>query len=113
MRIYIIIILTLGFIGCSSDLNTNSDDVSLPASSSDSDPTSESFKFVAVGDSGTILTSSDGTSWTSITSGISNNLRGITHGNSTFVAVGQSGTILTSSDSTSWTSRTSGTSKNF
>ena len=46
MRIYIIIILTLGFIGCSSDLNTNSDDVSLPASSSDSDPTSESFKFV-------------------------------------------------------------------
>ena len=65
MRIYIIIILTLGFIGCSSDLNTNSDDVSLPASSSDSDPTSESFKFVAVGDSGTILTSSDGISWTS------------------------------------------------
>jgi len=66
---------------------------------------------VAVGQSGTILTSSDGTSWTSRTSGTSIKLMEITFGNSTFVAVGQEGTILTSSDGTSWTSRTSGTSK--
>ena len=64
--------------------------------------------YVVVGSSGTILTSSDGISWTSRTSGTSNGLYGVTYGNSTFVAVGQTGTILTSSDGTSWTSRTSG-----
>ena len=68
---------------------------------------------MAVGVSGTILTSSDATTWTSRTSGTSNKLRGITYGNSTFVAVGLSGTILTSSDATTWTSRTSGTSEGF
>ena len=35
--------------------------------------------FVVVGDSGTILTSSDGTSWTSRTSGTSNILVGVTY----------------------------------
>jgi len=74
----------------------------------------EEFKgFVAVGESGTILTSSDGTTWTSRTSGTSNDLQGVTFANSTFVAVGYSGTILTSSDGTTWISRTSGTSNNL
>ena len=66
--------------------------------------------FVSVGYSGTILTSLDGISWTSRTSGTTNTLYGITYGNSTFVTVGYSGTILTSSDGTSWYKRTSGTS---
>tara|TARA_B100000959_G_scaffold194871_1_gene203820 strand:+ start:366 stop:632 length:267 start_codon:yes stop_codon:yes gene_type:complete len=35
--------------------------------------------FVVVGDGGTILTSSDGITWTSITSGTTNTLRGITY----------------------------------
>ena len=35
--------------------------------------------FVAVGESGTILTSSDATSWTSRTSGTSQSLSGVTH----------------------------------
>ena len=61
------------------------------------------LKYVAVGGSGTILTSSDGISWTSRTSGISNSFYGVTYANSTFVAVGDSGTIITSSDGTSWT----------
>ena len=61
-----------------------------------------------VGQSGTILTSSDGTSWDNRTSGTSNFLYGITYGNNTFVAVGHYETILTSSDGTTWTSRTSG-----
>ena len=69
--------------------------------------------FVAVGESGTILTSSDGTTWTSRTSGTSQGLDGVSYGDSTFVAVGVIGTILTSSDGASWTSRTSGTSYNL
>ena len=64
--------------------------------------------FVMVGQSGTILTSSDGTSWDNRTSGTSNGLYGVTYGTSTFVAVGHYETILTSSDGTTWTSRTSG-----
>ena len=54
---------------------------------------------------------SDHLSWSnSASSGTSNDLKGITYGNSTFVTVGEAGTVLTSSDNgTSWTSRTSGT----
>ena len=52
--------------------------------------------FVAVGGSGTILTSPDGVTWTARTSGTGNGLRGVAYGNNTFVAVGEYGTILTS-----------------
>ena len=65
--------------------------------------------FVSVGGSGTILTSSDRVTWTSRTSGTSDQIREVTYGNCTFVTVGDNGTILTSTDGTSWTSRTSGT----
>ena len=71
--------------------------------------TTSSPLYVAVGHNGTILTSSDGTTWTSRTSGVTENLYGVTYANSTFVIMGTSGTILTSSDGTTWTSRTSGT----
>ena len=72
--------------------------------------------FVAVGynalygasEKGSILTSSNGTTWTSRTSGTSNTLYGVSYANSTFLAVGGTGTILTSSDGTTWTSKTSG-----
>ena len=67
--------------------------------------------FVTVGHSGTILTSSDGTSWTERTSGTSMSLRGVTYGNGLFVTVDDRGTILTSSNGISWTKRTSGTSE--
>ena len=67
--------------------------------------------FVTVGQSGTILTSSEGTTWTERTSGTSDHLSGVTYGNNTFVTVGNSGTILTSPDGNSWTKRTSVTSK--
>ena len=67
-------------------------------------------QFIAVGDSGVIITSPDGINWTTRTSGTSNNLQGITYGNGLFVVVGASGNILTSSDGITWTSRTSGTS---
>ena len=39
----------------------------------------EGLLFVSVGESGTILTSSDGTSWTERTSGTSKYLRGVTY----------------------------------
>jgi len=68
---------------------------------------------VVLGKTGTILTSSDGIPWTSMTSGTSNFLRGVIYSNSTFVTVGDNGTILTSKDATTWTSRTSGTGNNL
>lgn len=74
--------------------------------------------FVAVGDNGAILTSSDdGVSWTyeeqkdeyccGITFG------GVTYGNGTFVAVGWDGAILTSSDGKSWENRGYATNEMF
>ena len=74
--------------------------------------TSESVKFVAVGDSGTILTSTDGTSWTSRTSGTTSNLVGVTYGNSKFLTMtspmdngsNSTATVLTSANGISWTS---------
>jgi hypothetical protein len=63
---------------------------------------------VAVGEAGTILTSSNGTSWISRTSGGSWYKNDVNYGNSKFVTVGEQGTILTSSDGITWTSRISG-----
>ena len=68
--------------------------------------------FAAVGAAGTILTSVNGITWTSRTSGTTNTLYGVTYGNGKFVVVGggdSGGTILTSADGIAWTSRTSGT----
>ncbi|MFZ5522749.1 MAG: WD40/YVTN/BNR-like repeat-containing protein [Pseudomonadota bacterium] len=64
--------------------------------------------FVAVGDAGTILSSTDGVTWNARTSGTVANLNGIAHGTG-YVAVGDSSTILTSSDGNTWTTPTSWT----
>jgi photosystem II stability/assembly factor-like uncharacterized protein len=67
---------------------------------------------LAVGFSGTILTSTDsGATWRSLTSGTSTDLFGVACPNSsTCVAVGSGGAILTSVDGgATWTSRISGT----
>jgi hypothetical protein len=64
--------------------------------------------YVAVGKVGTIVTSSDGVSWTNRSSGTTNPLWGVAYGNGMFVAVGDGGTIVTSSEGVSWTSRSSG-----
>ena len=61
--------------------------------------------FVTVGDKGTILTSSNGTTWTERTSGTSEHLYAVTYGEGLFVTVGENATILTSSDGTTWTER--------
>ena len=65
--------------------------------------------FVTVGDAGTILTSPDGVTWTSRSSGTTYNLYGIVYSSDTFFAVGYNGSIIiTSPDGITWTSGTSG-----
>ena len=49
-------------------------------SSDDSSTTTSSGLFIAVGGSGTLLTSSDGTTWTAQTTGTTNALYGVTFG---------------------------------
>jgi hypothetical protein len=61
--------------------------------------------FVAVGDSGTIVTSANGTSWSAVSTGTAASLNDVTLGNGLLVAVG-AGVVLTSADGTTWTNRT-------
>lgn len=63
-------------------------------------------KFIAVGNSGIILSSADGTNWTTETSGVSTDLYSIAYGNGKYIAVGNNGTILSSTDGSVWTSET-------
>ncbi len=62
--------------------------------------------FIAVGDTGTILSASgitdSGIPWTTQYSGTTNNLLSVTYGNF-YTAVGENGTILTSSGTGTWT----------
>ena len=70
--------------------------------------------YVIVGDNGTILTSDNGSTWTSKADGRTDNLSEVTFGNNTFMAVGDNGTIRSSSDNgTTWDNRTSGTTVNL
>lgn len=62
-----------------------------------------------VGDTGKILSSPDGTTWTAHYSVANINLQSVTYGNNQFVVVGESGIILTSPDGTTWTQKNSGT----
>jgi hypothetical protein len=62
--------------------------------------------FVAVGNTGTILSSHDGLTWTEenfMDSGTIEDLNGVAYGNDVFVAVGNHGTILVSPDGEVWT----------
>jgi len=59
--------------------------------------------FVSVGDNGTIITSTDGISWSDTSPGTSYDFKAVTFGNNTFVAVGES--LFTSPDGITWTER--------
>ncbi|MBN1576953.1 MAG: hypothetical protein JW913_10390 [Chitinispirillaceae bacterium] len=59
--------------------------------------------FVAVGDSGTVMTSPDGARWRRQLTGTSNRLISVAFGNNRFVAAGDGGTILRSPDGYAWT----------
>ena len=58
--------------------------------------------FIIVGDSGTILTSTDSVNWTIRNPGTSNNINSVAYGNGIFVAGANSTTILQSSDARNW-----------
>ena len=64
--------------------------------------------FVVVGDSGTILTSSDSISWTTRSSGTISHLRGLNYALNNYIIIGNGGTILTSLDGISWNQRDPG-----
>jgi hypothetical protein len=65
--------------------------------------------YIAVGNNGTITTTTDPSAWnTIVTTGTTRNLNSICYTGTMFVAVGDNGTILTSTDTTTWTIRTSG-----
>jgi hypothetical protein len=61
-------------------------------------------RYVAVGDQGTIETSTDdGRTWTAEPSGVTADLRAVVYGGGLFVAVGSGGVVLTSPDGVGWT----------
>lgn len=60
-------------------------------------------KFLAVGDGGTILLSTDGATWTQEKSATSNDLYAVSNLGAGFIAIGAKGTIITSSDGATWT----------
>lgn len=67
--------------------------------------------YLAVGNRGSLFTSSDGVSWSGLQSGTSNTLNHIHAGDGRYIVVGASGTIITSQDGLSWTVQNSGTSE--
>jgi hypothetical protein len=58
---------------------------------------------IAVGDSGTILTSVNGIGWADQNSGTDQHLNGIAYSNVSIIAVGSNGTIVKSTDRLTWT----------
>ncbi len=69
--------------------------------------------YVAVGQAGSIFSSSDALTWTARTSNVTANLRTVVFTGPQFVAVGDGGTIVTSADGITWTTQTSGTASNL
>ena len=104
---FIIFTLTFLIIGCDGSYQSNDDEMLYEI-----DPFLKSGGFIAVGELGTILTSSDGTSWDNRSSGTTSSLIGVTYGNSKFLTMtgsmddgtNNTATVLTSSNGTSWTS---------
>jgi photosystem II stability/assembly factor-like uncharacterized protein len=71
--------------------------------------TSSPSTAVAVGFAGRIFSSTDGTSWTSRTSGVTQPLNAVSYAGGVFIAVGNAGILLTSPDGITWTNRTANT----
>lgn len=68
-----------------------------------SPPLIATMKYVAAGVAGTLLTSSDGSTWTARTSGFgTNGINAVAYGNGKYVAVGATGKISTSENAVDW-----------
>lgn len=69
------------------------------------------LNLIATGAGGSIVTSTNGETWTTRSSGVSVALNGVASNNSgtRVVAVGDGGTVITSTDAATWTTVTSGT----
>jgi hypothetical protein len=65
--------------------------------------------FIALGELGTLLTSTDGTNWVRRECGTTLSLRNCAYGGGQYVVVGDFGTVLTSSNLDSWTPEYAGT----
>lgn len=70
--------------------------------------TTQTNTFVAVGTNGTLLTSTDGLTWTLRTPISTKNMNAVTYGGQ-FVAVGDAGSIYSSADGITWLAQSSGT----
>lgn len=70
-------------------------------------------KFMALGNYGKILSSADGVTWSSVSSGTTNTLRASVIVNGKYVAVGDAGTIITSIDGVAWTAVATGNTSDF
>ncbi len=78
--------------------------VAVAAFSGPTNPAAPTLTFVAVGNSGTILRSTDGKNWEQVSHvPTSNNLNDVAWGGSNFISVGEGGVVLTSPDGLSWT----------
>jgi hypothetical protein len=69
--------------------------------------------WAAVGDSGSILSSPDGITWTKRDGGTASRLRSVTWDGSRFVAVGEDGAVTTSADGLAWTRQAAPTTDSF
>jgi hypothetical protein len=66
-------------------------------------------EFIAVGDTGVVCLSTNGTNWTESLTATTINLNSIIYGNGLFVAAGADGIIETSTNGTNWVIQNSGT----
>ena len=81
----------------------------LPANEANVPPPAAGAHLIAVGSNGTIITSPDGITWTTRTSGTTEPLLAVIWNGALFVVTGNNGGIFTSPDGITWTARTSGT----
>jgi hypothetical protein len=79
----------------------------LPAAVNLESVVSTGSQWVAVGRQGTVLTSSDASTWTPRTTGTTSALHSIAWSGSELLAVGDNGTLITSADSIAWTAAAS------
>jgi hypothetical protein len=103
----LVLILSLGTSACG---------LYLPGETGDedsSDPGDDDVLYVAAGDQGALLSSPDGVTWTTRTSGTSVTLHDVAHGDGRYVAVGQGGKILVSDDGVVWTGAASPSSRDL